>query len=67
MHNKKNKQHLPAILGLAVSLVCLIIFGADQFLIPSMIGISIGLFLLQNKIEKASKSDNVCESKGEKS
>lgn len=48
---EKTKNHLPAILGLIVSLVCLMIFGADRFLIPSMIGISIGLFLLRNKLE----------------
>lgn len=48
---EKTKNHLPAILGLIVSLLCLLIFGADRFLIPSMIGISIGLFLLQNKLE----------------
>lgn len=48
---EKTSNHLPAILGLMISLVCLVIFGADQFLIPSMIGISIGLFLLKNKLE----------------
>lgn len=48
---EKTKNHLSAILGLIVSLVCLMIFGADRFLIPSMIGISIGLFLLRNKLE----------------
>ena len=30
-------DHTPAIIGLAVSIVCLLIFGADRFLIPSMI------------------------------
>ncbi|MCH5185958.1 MAG: AzlC family ABC transporter permease [Oscillospiraceae bacterium] len=49
---EKNKQHLPAILGLAVSTVCLIVFGADNFLIPSMTGNVIGLFLLRNKMRK---------------
>lgn len=48
---EKNRQHFPAILGLAVSLVCLIIFGPDQFLIPAMIGICGGLFLMRNKLE----------------
>lgn len=48
---EKTRNHLPAILGLIVSLVCLVIFGADRFLIPSMIGITIGLFLLRNKLE----------------
>lgn len=41
---EKNKNHAPALIGLAVSTVCLVIFGADRFLIPSMIGIVLGLF-----------------------
>lgn len=48
---EKTDDHLPAILGLIVSLVCLMTFGADRFLIPSMIGITIGLFLLRSKLE----------------
>lgn len=48
---EKTRQHFPAIWGLLVSLVCLVIWGADQFLVPSMIGISIGLFLFQKRTE----------------
>ena len=47
----KADNRLPAILGLIVSVVCLLIFGADRFLIPSMIAISAGLFLVRKKIE----------------
>ena len=54
---EKNNQHIPAYIGLAVSIVCLLIFGADKFLIPSMIGISLGLFLMRNKIEGEKKND----------
>ena len=49
---EKTRQHFPAIMGLIVSVVCLLIFGADRFLLPSMIGISIGLFLFRRKILK---------------
>ena len=49
---EQNKQHLPAVLGLLVSLACLLLFGADQFLIPSMLGISALLLLLRKKIER---------------
>ena len=52
---EKAKQHFPAILGLAVSVICLLIFGADSFLVPSMIGISIGLFLFQHKMERGTE------------
>ena len=36
---QKEKNHFPSLCGLAVSLLCLIIFGADSFIIPSMLGI----------------------------
>ncbi|MCI8388480.1 MAG: branched-chain amino acid transporter AzlC [Clostridiales bacterium] len=35
----KDKNHTPALLGLGLSLICLIAFGADNFVIPSMIAI----------------------------
>lgn len=54
---ENNKQHLPALLGLSVSLICLIIFGADNFLIPSMIGIGFGLFIMRNKLERNNQND----------
>ena len=42
---EKSKNHLPAVTGVAVSVFCRIIFGASGFLIPSMIGITILLFM----------------------
>lgn len=48
---EKTRQHFPAIMGLVVSVVCLVIFGADRFLVPSMIGISVGLILFQKKLK----------------
>lgn len=53
---EKTRQHIPAILGLAVSTVCLLIFGAGNFLIPTMICIPAGLFLLKPIIEKGACS-----------
>lgn len=49
---EKNKQHLPAITGLLISIVCLLIFGASDFLIPSMIGITIALFIERKWIKE---------------
>lgn len=46
------KQHLPAIIGLGASLVCLLIFGAADFLIPSMVAISAALLLLRKQLGK---------------
>lgn len=49
---EKTKQHIPAIVGFMVSLICLWIFGVSNFLIPAMLGISAGLFLLKGVITK---------------
>lgn len=45
-------DHTPALVGLGVSLVCLLIFGSSNFLIPSMIGITVALTLLRGTMEK---------------
>ena len=44
---EKTKNHLAALCGLGISVICLMIFGADGFLIPAMIGITAALFLLK--------------------
>ena len=41
------KQHIPAIIGLLAAIICLLIFGADAFLIPTMVLISVALILLK--------------------
>ncbi len=46
------KKHLPAITGVVSSVICLFIFGADNFIIPSMVMIVILLLLLRPVIEK---------------
>ena len=48
----KDKQHISALLGLGVSLVCLIIFGADNFIIPAMLAIVLLLSVLKKPLEK---------------
>ncbi|MDO4975635.1 MAG: AzlC family ABC transporter permease [Eubacteriales bacterium] len=44
---ESTKEHKPALTGILISVICLLIFGADSFLIPSMIGITIALFGLK--------------------
>lgn len=44
---KSTKDHLPAIIGVLASVLCLLVFGADSFLIPAMILITATLFLLK--------------------
>lgn len=43
------KSHGPALAGVAASIVCLIIFGGDKFLIPAMICITVALTLMRGK------------------
>lgn len=48
----KEQSHISAYLGLGLSLLCLLVFGADRFLIPSMLAILGSLTLLRAPIEK---------------
>ena len=50
-------KHGPALAGLGASVLCLIIFGADNFLIPTMVLITVILTLMRKRIEAAGKAD----------
>lgn len=47
----KDKRHTSALLGLGVSVLCLLIFGADNFIIPSMAAMLILLTFMRKPIE----------------
>lgn len=49
----KTKDHVPALTGLIATLICLLIFGSERFLIPAMILITIVLTVLRNRKEAA--------------
>lgn len=49
----KEKQHYSSFIGIGISIVCLIIFGSADFLLPSMALILAVLTLLRKPIEKA--------------
>ena len=49
---QKDKNHLSALYGVSISLICLVIFGADNFIIPSMIGIFLALTFSRKYLEK---------------
>lgn len=55
---KKDKNHLSAFLGLGISALCLAIFGADNFIIPSMIGIFLSLTASKSYLEKKVGNEN---------
>lgn len=51
-HWLKNKRRLPSVIGAVSSVACLILFGKDTFLIPSMACIICFLSLFRGKIDK---------------
>jgi len=48
---EEQKDHLPALIGIFGALCCLLIFGADSFMIPSMILIIVALTVLDTSRE----------------
>lgn len=51
----KEKIHVSSMIGILVSLVCLILFGADSFMIPTMILIVLLLTVLRKWLEQCDK------------
>ena len=51
-----NKNHLPAIIGVASTVLCLVIFGSEIFLIPSMALIAI-LLIISRKTGKRKEDE----------
>lgn len=47
----KEKNHVSALVGIGLSLLCLIAFGADNFIIPAMAAIFVSLTLMRSKLE----------------
>jgi len=47
---KESKNHVPALTGLFSSLLCLILFGPDNFIIPSLLITVVFLLLIKNKM-----------------
>lgn len=48
----KEDNHISSLIGLGVSLICLLIFEADSFMIPTMITIVVLLTVLRHRLEK---------------
>ena len=47
------KNHGPAIVGVAATVICLVFFGADVFLIPSMVNITACLIIMRKTGKEA--------------
>lgn len=53
----KDRKHTSAVLGLALSALCLFIFGADDFIIPAMVAILGVLTFARGWLEKGEKEE----------
>lgn len=51
------KEHRPALIGLAASAICLVIFGSEKFLIPAMVLILVFLMLFKKSFDKEAHND----------
>ena len=49
----KDTQKISGLIGFAVSIVCLVVFGPNSFIIPTMAGILIFVTLLRKQLERA--------------
>lgn len=57
---EKSKNHLPALTGVVVSVICLLIFGPADFLIPAMLFITV-LLLAEQKLHKENAPEIIAE------
>ena len=48
----KTREHIPAVIGLGCSLICIFIFGANHFIVPAMTAILILLTILKKPLQK---------------
>ena len=48
---EKNKDHFPAVVGIVIAIICLIVFGSQNFMLPSLIISSMILQKLKNDAE----------------
>ncbi len=47
----KDKNHLPALMGIGISVICLAAFGAENFIIPAMLLILAALTFMRGRFE----------------
>lgn len=49
---RSTKNHIPALCGFGVTALCLVLLGADRFIIPALLGITACLLLFRRRIEE---------------
>ena len=55
---EKDKNHFSSLSGLLLSAICLMIFGKDNFIIPSMISILIALAVAKKRLQGTAGAEN---------
>ncbi len=55
------ENHLPALVGLAAGIVCLLIFGPGSFILPSLLSSVLLLMLLKARLDVTEKAHNAAE------
>ena len=55
---EKDKNHFSSLSGLLLSAICLMIFGKDNFIIPSMIAILIALAVAKKRLQGKAGAEN---------
>lgn len=58
---KAQENHMPAVIGVVCSVLSLLAFGKDGFIIPAMISILVSLTLVRGKKDKAASESGVLE------
>jgi hypothetical protein len=49
---EKGDRHFPALLGIGIAVLCLLLFGADRFMLPALLLVS-GILLIKNERKEA--------------
>lgn len=58
---RDTKDHFPVLIGFVCSLICLILIGAENFIIPALVGITVCLLLFRGKIEAKKLRGEGCD------
>lgn len=62
---RSTTNHASALVGVGASWVCLLLFGADRFLIPAMLSITFLLTVLRKKLDPPNEESNEEDNEGD--
>ena len=62
---REKEKRIPAVMGVICSVICLAVFGADNFIIPAMILLAVSLLGGKSKLSKAYHLEKTSEKAGD--